>query len=63
MLNSKIKEAEDYKNKYKKALKEIKKMKITIQEKDSALGKYKQLEKDVKSLKEQYKICEDIRTD
>jgi len=30
MLNQKIKEADDYKNKYKKAVKEIKKLKTGI---------------------------------
>ncbi|CDW78618.1 UNKNOWN [Stylonychia lemnae] len=59
--SNKAKECEMYKQKCFKYQKKIKLLKSELQEKDTIINNYKNLNKELKTIKDQYRMSEDIR--
>eukprot|EP00347_Sterkiella_histriomuscorum_P015231 403357812 len=61
LLDLKIKEVENLKSKNLKLKKKVKLMKSEITEKDQVISNYKNLNKELRTLKDQYRLSEDLR--
>ena len=59
----KIKEAEEYREKYKKMKKKERRTREQLMEKEKLLYNYKSLQKELKIMKDQWKVSEELRNE